>query len=262
MDKTKILDAYDILIDACTNLHDIAALSNLYYGDINKCMKDAIVDESMRMYETLNMNTLAERLNNSFTATKRNTKIVEVRQENLDKELKECMMNAKNAIKYAESICLNENYDGMYTPSLVSLGRVVECSAQTATKAKRLEYVVEQCIKELDKMNMFRDSMRKTFMLDLSRGTSSNIQNTELSEYKGLASVLEDMKNNNKNIEMLKELKEFAIQQNKDFSKLFDEASVYKQKVRETSYSRIREEKIHEMMVKDVSMEYDGPVLE
>ena len=70
------------------------------------------------------------------------------------------------------------------------------------------------------------------------------------------------MKNNNKNIEMLKELKEFAIQQNKDFSKLFDEASVYKQKVRETSYSRIREEKIHEMMVKDVSMEYDGPVLE
>ena len=262
MEKTKILYAYDRLMHACTNLHDIAALSNLYYGDINKCMKDAIVDESMRMYETLNMSTLAERLNNSFAATKRNTKIVEVRQENLDKELKECMMNAKNAIKYAESICLNEHYVGAYTPILVSLGRVVECAAQAATEAKRLEYVVEQCIKELDKMNMFRDSMRKTFMLDLSRGTSSNVQNTELSEYKGLASTLEDMKKNNKNLEMLKELKEFAIQQNKEFSKLFDMASISKQKVREASYSRIREEKIHEMMVQEVGMEYDGPVLE
>ena len=70
------------------------------------------------------------------------------------------------------------------------------------------------------------------------------------------------MQKNNKSVEALEELKEFAIQQNKDFSKLFDTASEYKKQVIETSYSRDKKKKTQEMIIQDVGMEYEGPVLE
>lgn len=262
MDKTEILNSYEVLINACTSLHDVSALANLYYTDINQCMRDAIADKSVRMYETLNMDVVYKRLNDSFIAIKRNMHDINLRQEDLKKDIAEYYADAKKIIDHAESICKDEEYNKMYTPSLISLGRIIEGSTQFSTEAKRLEYFTEQCLKEVDKMNMLRDSMRKSFMIDLSNGTFSNIQDTDFSQYEKVAFVLEDMQNNNKHMDMLKELKQFAIQQNKDFSRIFSMATECKEMVRETSYNRIREDKIQEMMVQDVGREYDGPTLE
>ena len=262
MDKKEILEVYDRLIKHCLDLHEITASKNLGYEDIRKKMKSATEDKSIRMYETLDMDALSKSLHNAFSAVKRNVLDVHSDYKKLSELKGTYGWKSERVLEKADTICKMEDYDGMYTPVLTSLASVIDGSSQFVMEAKRLEYFAEQSLRELDKMNMLRNSMREIVMKDLSYGTLSDVQNTDLSQYKEIVAVMEEMQKNDENVNILEGIKESAVQQTKEFSQFFTRAVECKKRVRETSYTKIREDKMQEMNVQKNKIEYDGPTLE